>query len=145
MKLIKIDSKHTTSQMNEIVNNMSSFQIERVENLYRQFDYVDWENVDGTISSIISIPESLIGELYGTWASISPDFSFKTIDLTKDALFGKIDTKSFGLSSDKLSQLDYILDKFIESNIDIDVILDKINELGIGSLTQKDILILQSI
>lgn len=66
-------------------------------------------------------------------------FVDKFIDITKDVLYDIYDTKIFGFAEEKMI---IEFQKYRNIYLDKDIVLDKINELGIESLTENDRLLL---
>jgi hypothetical protein len=142
MKFIKIETNHTKEQIDSLSASMNCVQSDKIESIYKQISYVKFVNSDGFLCVFYVIPDRLVDELVGFYTSMSINFKYE--DLTRDALWRRINSSEFGLTPDEYSQLDYILEKFIDDNIDMDIILDKIFEMGEDSLTEKDKLVLQS-
>ena len=63
----------------------------------------------------------------------------KFVDITKEVLYDIYDTKIFGFAEEKMI---IEFQKYRNIYLDKDIVLDKINELGIESLTENDKLLL---
>ena len=96
-----------------------------------------WKNGDDMLVIIITDSEN-ISKIE------SIDFKYngvvdKFVDITKDILYDTYDTKIFGFAEEKMI---IEFQKYRNIYLDKDIILDKINELGIESLTENDKLLL---
>jgi 16S rRNA U1498 N3-methylase RsmE len=66
--------------------------------------------------------------------------SFKYEDVSRYVLFGNVPEVDEELSQNELNDM---IHYFVGENLDIDIVLDKINELGISQLTEVDKKILE--
>jgi len=125
MKIYKI-STNLTEERNEYLSD--SLSREEEKKIFRYFEdgniCYDLVEEDGTITSYFMCSIEALD--YVTSLFHKYEIKFKINDITNDFLIGKvnIDDKDFQ---------NYLLE-----NLDIDTILDKINEFGIGSLTEVD-------
>lgn len=145
MKFINIITKHTQSQIDEILFNMLADDILYIEDVYSNFDFVEYTNDDGKECMFCIMSDSDIDILSKCYQKYGVRFRY--VDLSKDVLFDNKFKTSFknqyGFSAKlKISQL--IL-KFKKLATTPDTILDKILEKGIESLTNFDRTILEKV
>lgn len=141
MKFIKILTKHINSELAEIINGCSEFEIDQIERVYFDLDYIEFVDKDGFIGMFLSTSDLNLRKLIDFYVSKSIKFSFE--DCTKDVLLDRgIDVDGYklllSLDKDAKSEIDSLVSRFYQDNIDVDSILDKINEKGITSLTEFD-------
>lgn len=145
MRFINIITNHTESQVDKILFTLTSDDVIYIENVYSNFDFVEYTNDDGKECMFCIMSESDMSILSKCYRKYGVKFRF--VDLSKDVLFDNLFNISFknkyGFSSkQKISKL--IL-KFKKLNTTPDVILDKILEKGIQSLTKFDKSILEKV
>lgn len=139
MKFIKIVTSHTQEEVDKLVSEFDEITFDRIFNLYNSFSYVEFNNESGKTAMYASIEEFQIKQLISEFIQNEIQFSYE--DITKQVLFGTIPT----LEKEELNNnLQAIANLFIDENIDADVVLDKINEMGIESISERDKKILNS-
>ena len=125
MKIYKILTDLTEEKDEYLKSNLTR---EEEKIIFRYFEdgniSYDLVSENGTITSYLMCSEEVLN--YTTSLFYKYEVKFVISDITNDFLIGKvnIDDKDFQ---------NYLLE-----NLDIDTILDKINELGIESLTEVD-------
>ena len=125
MKIYKISTDLTEERDEYLKSNLTR---EEEKLIFRYFENgnisYDLVEEDGTITSYFMCSKEVLD--YVTSLFYKYEVKFVISDITNDFLIGKvnIDDKDF---------LNYFLE-----NLDMDTILDKINELGIESLTEVD-------
>jgi len=145
MKFLKIITPHTQDEMENIEASMSDLDKDLGSILEKKFKSEFFE-VDGKVGLFIISHENYIKEILDFYTKIGVDVS-NCEDITKDALYGKIDTTPYveGKGGIEYNLVEYYLENFIDSNLDIDTVLEKISELGKESLNKKDMLVLKNI
>ena|ERR1035437_3499760 len=149
IRFIKITTLYTEAEMDAIVHAMSDAEAEAIVKLYAKFNIVEFVNELGYQCMFVAIHENYITELLETYTKYSVSFTYE--DMTKEALYGMFDITKVGISDgsvsihDTICSLKDLLENFIESNLEPDMVLDKITELGINSLSEKDKRVLESI
>jgi hypothetical protein len=139
MKFIKVTTKHTREQIDKIVSQMDSWSLKNLAKLYDSFKYIEFSTEKGSISMYATIPQDKIEHLFSEYIKWSIDFSFE--DITKFVLFGDIPEI---IGEQKSADLNALIKKFKEENLDTNTVLDKISENGIHSLTEQDKIVLRS-
>jgi|688.fasta_scaffold604971_2 hypothetical protein len=125
MKIYKISTDLTEERDEYLKSNLTR---EEEKKIFRYFEdgniSYDLVGENGTINSYLMCSEEVLD--YTKSLFYKYEVKFVISDITNDFLIGKvnIDDKDFQ---------NYLLE-----NLDIDTILDKINELGIESLTEVD-------
>ena len=125
MKIYKISTDLTEERDEYLKSNLTR---EEEKKIFRYFEdgniSYDLVGEDGIITSYLMCSEEVLD--YTKSLFYKYEVKFVISDITNDFLIGKvnIDDKDFQ---------NYLLE-----NLDIDTILDKINELGIESLTEVD-------
>lgn len=135
MKFIKITTRHTSLELNDIFNKLTPTEAESIRDLYKNFSYFEFIDENDNVCMFSSIHTNYISDLLESYVKSSINFKYE--DLTKDVLFSKLDVSTF--NSDDLSKM---VNKFIKENLDTDTVLDKINEFGYNSLLEIDMLVL---
>ena len=144
MKLIKITTKHTQDEIDDIVNSLNKYHIEILENLYSKFNYVEFINEDNFVSMFCVVDDNIMDKLRDSYINLSIRFKFE--DLTKDALLcNKIKTDFLEYGTDVSDMIDDLINSFYLDNITVDDILDKISVKGVKSINDVDKLLLESI
>lgn len=131
-KFIKITTNHTDLELREMASSLSSDEVDAIEIFQDNFKCVEFADESGFQCMYIMIDEKHITELLSFYVRLSVNFSFE--DISKDVLFGKVPTVD-----DELVEL---TNTFIDNNLDIDMVLDKILEMGKESLNEKDLFVL---
>ena len=138
MKFIKIVTNHTKEEIDAIFSKFSSIDKQLMEDFYSTFKHNNFIDSNDSISMYAVIDSSGVDKLLKVYTDNSISFTYT--DLTKQVLYGQV--KSTGFIFDSFIN-DFIND-FIDKNITVDIILEKITELGKDSLNEKDLSILKS-
>lgn len=145
MKFIKIVTKHTQREVDEILFNMTADDALYVENVYSNFDFVEFTNDDGKECMFCIMNDyqlSLLSKCYRQF-----NVKFEHFDISKDVFFdNKFKTtfkNQYGFSAK--ANIEKLIRKFKKENTTSDIILDKILEKGINSLTDFDKSILEKV
>jgi hypothetical protein len=139
MKFIKVITEHTQEEMDGLVSEFDEITFDRLLNLYNSFNYVEFYTEEGKTAMYASLYEHQIEQLFSEFIKHEVKFSYE--DTTKQILFGNLPI----LEDEKLNKnLQGILNLFIDENLDTDVVLDKISEMGISSISERDKKILNS-
>ena len=138
MKFLKIETRHTMEQLDLISNSMLSSDSDILLNIFDEYDYINFRNDIGNICTYIIIDSNIekLLEIYNSY-----NIEFTICDISKDVLFSLV--KSDGFVYD--SFINKFINSYINTNIDADIVLDKINELGIKSLNEIDNSVLKNI
>jgi len=139
MKFIKVITEHTQEEMDGLVSEFDEITFDRLLNLYNSFNYVEFYTEEGKTAMYASLNVRQIEQLFSEFIKHEVKFSFE--DVTKQVLFGNLPV----LEDEKLNKnLQGILNLFIDENLDTDIVLDKIGELGINSISERDKEVLNS-
>lgn len=138
MKAIKLITKHTEAQIRTLFGNTNLLEVEELGKVYKKFEFAQFINKEGNVCMFAFIHENYIPDLINLYIKLSLKFTYE--DVTKDVLYGSINTSEYVSEA-----LDPLIREFIESNLDMNTVLDKIGEMGIGSLTDVDKLILEKV
>ena len=140
MKIYQCVSKSSSNELSPIDDEFITNVFNNDLTFIFPFDGVKahWEIGDFTLITIITT-EDIIKKIE------SIDFEYngtvdKFYDITKDVLYDNFDMNIFGFAKEKM-MIEF--HKYKNIYLDKDLILDKINELGIESLNINDKLILQ--
>jgi hypothetical protein len=133
MKFIKVITKHTREDVDNIVSQLSKIHKEILTNLYSNFNHVEYTSEEGFVGMYAVVDEKTIEKLFSEYVKCGIGFSFE--DLTKSVLYGKV--PAMPREEEDLNLL-AIVNEFMEDNLDADVVLDKISESGMESLTERD-------
>ena len=125
MKFFKVDSNLTKKQCEVLLESLSSVEIEELESLDIISDDIEY---DGLITSYIICNDYTITKVESFLTRKNVNYNLK--DISIDILVGKISLKN--------TTFEKQTDKFIEEFLTVDIVLDKINESGVESLTEID-------
>lgn len=124
--------------------NISDSNLDRMKKLFSKFDFVESMDRDGYSNMFCVIHENYIPQLFQFLSELAIEFTYK--DLTKDVLFGFFpNVEDLHFESEDLASYNYLINEFLDANLDVDTVLDKILEHGKSSLTDKDISVLQKV
>jgi hypothetical protein len=144
MKFIKLITKNTNSDLQEIVSKFSKSEKEFIERIYCQFEYIEFIDKQGFVGMFAVVNNITLNELVDFYVEKSIPFSYQ--DLSNDVLFGnEININEYkSLFEDKSlsDEIKQMKDSFYIENITVDVILEKINQKGISELSEKDLSVL---
>lgn len=145
MKLIKVTTKHTQSEIENIVSTASTVQLQILEKIYSKFEYVEFLDENEMVSMFCVIDQHTIKDLVENFINFSIDFRFE--DLTKDVfLCNDIKTNFIDENgTDMTNIIDELVTNFYKDNIEVNDILDKILVKGVTSINEIDRLILENV
>lgn len=139
MEFIKLETQHTSEQLEVIFSNLSEELQGEIEELYSLFKYIEFTNNKGNQCMFLFGEKDIINNLFGSFYSL--DINFTTDNITEDILKGNLPTLEDKHTN---AMLRIIIDEFLQQNQTIDNILDKISESGIESLNNYDKSILEN-
>lgn len=144
MRFINIKTNKKQYDIDMIILNMSISDFDDLRYIYSLFDYVEYTNDEGNECMFCVVSDFELSKIKEIFLRFEIDFTFE--DLSKDIFYDnkfKINFKSYkGLSLK--NSIKKLIDDFKENNITIDIILDKILEKGISSLSSFDYKILNN-
>lgn len=123
MRVYKIYTGLTEDQFSDLGNMLDKSEIYMVETLQDQVLNVDIVE-NGLVSSYLICDEKSLDFIVSLLYKYEVKFKLK--DITKIFLYGQV----------TVDDVDF--QNFLKESLDIDTILDKINEVGIESLTDLD-------
>jgi hypothetical protein len=144
MKFINVKTKSTQCEIDEILFNMSMSDVKKVENLYSSFDFVEYTDDNDLECMFCVIDDYHLSKLSKCYKGFSIDFEF--VDLTKEVFYDipfRITYKN-QFKKTIVSKVINLISEFKFNYTDVDIVLDKINERGIDSLTDFDKNVLES-
>ena len=125
MFVYRIDTKLTKEQSDKIVDSLSVLEVERLESYnLKAFDI----EVNGRVSSYIITDRYVLTRIIIFLRSRNINFSYENI--TNKVFFNEVNFEDVYFTKE--------IEDFIKQNIKLDDILDKINYLGVDSLTEID-------
>lgn len=145
MKFINVVTRSSQFEIDEILLNMSDTDILEIEKIYSSFDFVEYTNTSGNECMFCIVDDYELTQLSNCYKK--HNITFKTVDLTRDVFFDnqfKTNYKNqYGFYvSQRVSDL---IIRFKKSETTSDIILDKILEKGIDSLTDFDHSVLERV
>lgn len=145
MKFVNVITHSTQSEIDEILYSMSLQDAQQIEKIYSMFDFVEYTSKSGFECMFCIVDENDLSELSKSYNKFNIKYEFN--DLTKSVFYDNkfpINFKNqYGLTvKSKVSKL---IEKFKTEFITSDIILDKILEKGIESLTDFDKSILERV
>ena len=123
MNVYKLKTGLTQDELDKLQDSMDKSDfilINSVEDKVLNVDIIE----DGFVSSYIICSEKILDLLKSIFYKYEVTFSVQ--DITKLFLYGQVDVDDIDFQN------------YLEKNLDIDTILDKINEVGIDSLSDLD-------
>ena len=144
MKLVLINTKHTPTELENIISAQKPQYVAFLKSLYKTFDYVEFVTDDNHVQMIAFLSQDALDSLLIQYNKLKIDFEGK--DLIKKILKGDMQTFEFPSMysefPEELVELNAkffaLYTSFLQHNITVDVVLDKINQYGIESLTDFD-------
>lgn len=140
MKFISIITAHTKDFLQEIVKGLDIESIERQKVIYQKFEHIEHTLENGCVGMFAIIDDITLEKLLAEYNNCN--IIFEITDITKDVLFG-LNPNTCDI--DKQGTLLFMTRRFVRENITLDIVLDKIKEKGVESLTLTDKKILESI
>jgi hypothetical protein len=144
MKFVNVKTKSTQIEIDEILFNMSTSDVKKVESLYSNFDFVEYTDDNGKECMFCIIDDFYLSKLSDCYKYFS--IKFKFIDLTQDVFFDKSFRITYKNQFGKpvVKKVISLISDFKYNYTNVDIVLDKINEMGIESLTEFDKTVLES-
>lgn len=144
MRFYNIITTHKQSFIISKIKDMSDFEVENIQNIYKKFSMVEYTNESGHECMFAIIDDFLLEKISKIYTSY--DLEFQIIDMTKhvkfDINFRTSYKNEYGLSVKR--KILSLIKEYRQNWTDKDDILDKILEKGIDSLTDFDLDILKS-
>jgi hypothetical protein len=139
-KLIyKISFELSSFDLNEEYERLSDYEKERISELDAE-SFFDYEEDDKYICFIITTPIEMKKYL----SILSNNLIWcNCVDISKDVLKFEMDLEDYliNLSTESSIKLSFFIDDvkdWILENLDIDMVLDRISQIGINSLTKTE-------
>jgi hypothetical protein len=145
MKFVNVITQSTQYEIDEILYSMSLDNAKQIEKIYSMFDFVEYTSKNGFECMFCIVDENDLLALSKSYNKF--DIKHDFFDLTKNVFYDNkfpINFKNqYGLTvKSKVSKL---IEKFKIEFTTSDIILDKILEKGIDSLTDFDKSVLESV
>jgi hypothetical protein len=144
MKFYRVYTDHNEEEIEKSIDLISEFEFEKVRLIYRRNEFIEFIDEIGNVGMFIIIDDWDKEELAKLFRKCK--LSFKFVDLTKEVLMGDfINTNLYDKFGDSLSEvISFYIEDFYDDFITTDIILDKINERGMNSLTPRDLKVLDN-
>lgn len=138
MKLIKFSTNLTDKEVNDKVDQLPMIEKEFIYKLSLEIDYLDVKDKFGKLGMFAIVDDWYVNKIDGFYKNLG--IKYTTVDLTKDAFMSNPIDICYSNDEDKdiSKDIDILINKFKEDFTDVDVVLDKILEKGIESLTEFD-------
>jgi hypothetical protein len=124
MNIYKISTNLTESESDKIYNNLSREDKKKISDLNEGVLNSDIFDEFGHMTSYMICNKEVVDFIVNVFHENK--VKYKVENITKLFLYGQV----------KIEDKDFQI--FLKENLDIDTILDKINEIGINSLTDLD-------
>jgi hypothetical protein len=139
-RIYKIRYSKSSSELNEDYDNLSDYEKEQISELDAE-GFFDYEDNDIYCCYVISTPVEVV-----KYSKILTNnlIQHEYIDLSQEILNNKIDIElelEHKLDEKNLFKYDFFLDDlehWIYNNLEIDIVLDRITDVGINSLRQVE-------
>jgi len=145
MKFISVVTRSSQDEIDDLLLKMSHQDVLEIEKIYSSFDFVEYTNTSGNECMFCIVDDYELNKISKCYKK--HNITFKFIDLTKDVLFDndfKINYKNQYGFNIKQRAIE-LMSIFKKQNTTPDVILDKILEKGIDSLTDFDHSVLERV
>ncbi len=139
MKFIKVETKRTRKDINDIISKLENVEIEILTNFYSTFNHLEYTTKNGFVGMFAIIDNDSIEYLFAEYVKAGIGFSYE--DLTQTVLFGNIPEIE---DEQEQPNLSFLAKHFVEENLNTDAVLEKINYSGIESLSEYDIKVLEA-
>lgn len=125
MFVYRIDTNLAKEEAENIYNNLTIDEIEDLESFNMKAYDIE---INGSMSSFVITTRDVLARIILFLRNNEIDFEYE--DISDEILIGQISFKDEDFQKD--------IDDFIKKNITVDCILDKINQFGIGCLSEVD-------
>jgi hypothetical protein len=125
MKFFKVDTNLTKTQCEDLLNSLSSIEIEELQSLDIISEDIEY---NGFVTSYIICNDYTISKVQNFLDKKGVYYELK--DVSYDILIGRLSLRN--------TEFELETEHYIKEFLTIDLVLDKINYLGIDSLTQLD-------
>ena len=139
-RIYKIRYSKSSLELNEDYDNLSDYEKEQISELDAE-GFFDYEDNNIYCCYVISTPVEVV-----KYSKILTNnlIAHECLDLSKDIIYNKIDVEyelEDKLDEKNLFKYDFFLDDlehWIYNNLEIDIVLDRITDVGINSLRQVE-------
>jgi hypothetical protein len=146
-RIYKFESDYTNSEIKSIVEKLPNHITNMLFDFSKKIDYVEvckkedgtFDLYDGTDVCIVIVDEWEKKKMIDIIITIFNIHRYKIMDITDDVLFGKHSEKYYNGVEEYVK---VIFEKYLNTYLDVDTVLDKINKYGINSLTKRDLHVL---
>lgn len=139
MKFVKLTTNYTKEEEEDINNLVDDFSMQNLEKLYSTFEHVKFYSKEQTASLYAIVDDKTIEALFSEYIKFNTIVKYE--DMSKSVLFGHIPDIEGKYSK---IELENMINSFIENNLSVDVVLDKMNEVGLSKLSERDMKILET-
>jgi hypothetical protein len=129
-RFIKVTTNLSKAEVDAILTALSTEEKQEIISLYDNFSHVETIEADGTVSMFASIHQNVIADVFDLYVKMGIDFKYE--DITERVLFSCFESTGYPEVS---TQLDDLAKSYVDNNLDVDTVLDKINKVGNGSTT----------
>ena len=145
MRFYNLITESTQDDLDRILMKMSMPEIEYIEKLYKNFKSVEYTDKTGMECMYIITDDNVKEKLEKLYNS--HNIKFKMIDITHDIFFDNSIKTNYKNQYQKNVRIDIfnLAKKYKEDWTTSDIVLDKILEKGINSLTEFDYSVLYNI
>lgn len=142
MGFYRLISDKTQEEIDELLSEMSPSEFEYINMIYKSFEHIEWADSFGFCGMYAILDDELKSKVQKIYDS--NDIHYKFEDLISEVLWGEfIETNYMGYVGDNISDvISYLIEEYYNENITVDIILDKINERGIHTLSSSDLKVL---
>lgn len=142
MKFIRVITKHTSEEMDKIVSSFDDITFQIMLRFYETFSHVEYVTEDGFVAMYAVIDEKSIEKLFHEYIKWDVDFSYE--DITRPVLLSKLVPEI--KNEQENASLKLMIETFLEDNLDVDTVLDKISEdKGLHTLTEREKRVLEPV
>ena len=139
-RIYKIRYSKSSLELNEDYDNLSDYEKEQISELDAE-GFFDYEDNNIYCCYVISTPVEVV-----KYSKILTNnlIAHECLDLSQDIIYNKIDVEyelEDKLDEKNLFKYDFFLDDlehWIYNNLEIDIVLDRITDVGINSLKQVE-------
>lgn len=148
-RIYRLNSDYTSSEVDDIIETIPVHHLELLIEFSDSIDVAEFYlKEDGTYhandghDTIICVLDDYEKEkLFKLTDMVYDRFRYTIKDISEEVLFGQHTEKEYKGVEDKVKK---IFDRYLDTYLDQDTVLDKINKLGIACLTERDKRVLES-
>ena|ERR1035437_755040 len=132
MKFIKLTTYNTEEEIDNIISEFDSMALSFMTKIYEMQKHISFDTEENITVMYAEMEDTQVNEFLSIHVKYGVKFSYE--DITKSILFGNVPV----INEEKIEELKALINLFIEENLNSDIVLDKINEMGVEFISEQD-------